>query len=262
MPREILNNGTVANDGSGDSLRDAIGKINNNFIEIYNKIGGTDSGDFLSPNLKFDSDNVIFGVGNELSLGAASITAARTINLPDASGTVLLNTDNQEIRNPKIFGNLLDSGLNELLTFVNVGGNAVNNVSVSNSITNNAVIISTVGDDSDINLNLEAKGSGEVNINAGLVLSPQIMNSAGAVDITKPLVLFDNPTVAFTATLGSAATEGHIIRMINIDAATATVTGTFLGSNTSMAIPQNKFAEVIWTGGAWAIHADSGVTIT
>jgi len=260
MPREILNNGTVANDGSGDSLRDAIGKVNNNFIEIYNKIGGTDSGEYLSPNVRFDSNNVIFGTTNELSLGPDTLTGDRDIRLPDTSGTLLIDQDNQVLRNPNLIGDILDSNSNELLSFTSVSS-PVNQISISNSSTGNAVILTTTGADSDIDLNLEAKGEGEVTINAGLVLSTEIITAASAtININKPFTLFNRAT-AIAATLGSAHQIGHIIRVININAGTATVSGTFLGGNVSATIPQNEFAEFLWTGAAWAIHADAGVTI-
>ncbi len=35
MAKKTLNIGTTANDGQGDTLRDAGGKINDNFTELY-----------------------------------------------------------------------------------------------------------------------------------------------------------------------------------------------------------------------------------
>ena len=40
MARQTLNRGTVANDGTGDTLRTAAQKINENFTELYTAIGG------------------------------------------------------------------------------------------------------------------------------------------------------------------------------------------------------------------------------
>ena len=39
MTRQVLNRGTIANDGTGDTLRTASLKIEQNFQEIYNKLG-------------------------------------------------------------------------------------------------------------------------------------------------------------------------------------------------------------------------------
>jgi len=35
MAQQVVNIGTVANDGTGDPLRDAFDKINDNFVELY-----------------------------------------------------------------------------------------------------------------------------------------------------------------------------------------------------------------------------------
>ena len=39
MAREIINIGTTANDGTGDTLRDSMDKSNDNFLELYNVAG-------------------------------------------------------------------------------------------------------------------------------------------------------------------------------------------------------------------------------
>jgi len=40
MARQTINTGTIANDGTGDTLRIAGNKINENFVELYNLLGG------------------------------------------------------------------------------------------------------------------------------------------------------------------------------------------------------------------------------
>ena len=46
MTRQVLNRGTIANDGTGDTLRSATLKIQQNFEEIYAKLG---DGNVLMP---------------------------------------------------------------------------------------------------------------------------------------------------------------------------------------------------------------------
>ncbi len=58
--REVLQTGTIANDGTGDTLRDAADKINTNFANVWTFLGGTDS-DFTNETITVD--------------GAASTTA-------------------------------------------------------------------------------------------------------------------------------------------------------------------------------------------
>ena len=39
MARQVINTGTVANDGTGDNLRVGGGKVNDNFSELYTAFG-------------------------------------------------------------------------------------------------------------------------------------------------------------------------------------------------------------------------------
>ena len=43
MAKQIINIGRTTNDGSGDPLRSAFDKINNNFTELYNSVAGGSS---------------------------------------------------------------------------------------------------------------------------------------------------------------------------------------------------------------------------
>lgn len=99
MARQNINIGTTANDGTGDTLRIAGGKINDNFSEIYDHLGKYDT---LSAGAKLDSDGVVFeGTANDFEtfLQATDPTADRTITLPDADGTVLTTSATQTITN-------------------------------------------------------------------------------------------------------------------------------------------------------------------
>ena len=41
MAQQTINIGSAANDGTGDPLRTAFDKINDNFSEVYTELGGT-----------------------------------------------------------------------------------------------------------------------------------------------------------------------------------------------------------------------------
>ena len=58
MTRQNINIGTNANDGTGDTLRQSGTKINQNFVEIYQRFGG--DSDILMPGIQFDSNGIIF----------------------------------------------------------------------------------------------------------------------------------------------------------------------------------------------------------
>ena len=74
MARQQINSGTVANDGSGDTLREGARKINENFIELYSKqlpIQTGNSGRFLQTN------------GTQILWAPVNI-----VNIPGNAGTV------------------------------------------------------------------------------------------------------------------------------------------------------------------------------
>ena len=51
MTRQLINTGIIPNDGQGDSLRTAGGKMNNNFEELYTALGNGTTLTVVSNNL-------------------------------------------------------------------------------------------------------------------------------------------------------------------------------------------------------------------
>ncbi len=100
MARQTINTGTTANDGTGDSLRNAGNKINQNFQELYTFLGESDQ---VSPYLFIDSDGIHFNGESVNSfktiLEVEDPTQNNTITLPDSSGNVVLDTSAQTLFN-------------------------------------------------------------------------------------------------------------------------------------------------------------------
>lgn len=100
MPKQILNRGTIANDGTGDTLRTASLKISQNFDEIYQKLG---DGSSLMPLIDFDSSGIIFegATANnfETRLEVVDPTADRTVKIPDYSGSLVMDSASQTLAN-------------------------------------------------------------------------------------------------------------------------------------------------------------------
>ena len=116
MARQNINTGASANDGTGDSLRNAGNKINQNFQEIYQFLGESDQ---VSPYLFLDSDGIHFN-GDSVNLFKTHVnvvdpTQNNSITFPDSSGTVVLNSstatlsnkalDSAELKHPAIKDN-------------------------------------------------------------------------------------------------------------------------------------------------------------
>ena len=95
MARENINTGTSANDGTGDSLRRAGTKINNNFIELYGLLGGNVAGTTRLT----DSGLDIIGTSFNTKIGAVDPASEIDIDFPDSDGTVLVTTATQTVTN-------------------------------------------------------------------------------------------------------------------------------------------------------------------
>ena len=92
MARQTINTGTVANDNTGDTMRNAGTKINANFSEIYTILGG----DSVTPTTKMSfGTNSIIAEGatddaHETTFRIDEPTADRIASLQDKTGTIAL----------------------------------------------------------------------------------------------------------------------------------------------------------------------------
>lgn len=101
MTRQVINRGTTANDGTGDTLRSAGLKIEQNFQEIYEKLGGDSS--VLMPLVSFDSDHIIFNSPTgDIKVGKETPTGDQTILFPDFTGEVTVDSATQTIANKTV----------------------------------------------------------------------------------------------------------------------------------------------------------------
>ena len=84
MARQTINIGTAANDGTGDPLRPAFDKINDNFVELY---GSDDDA------TNFVLEDTSPQLGGDLDVNGRRITSARSnediILLPNGTGGVV-----------------------------------------------------------------------------------------------------------------------------------------------------------------------------
>ena len=101
MTRQNISTGTSANDGTGDTLRSAGTKINANFTELYTFLGGNAS--TLSTQISLEDSAVVFegatANGFETRLMAEDATADRLVRIPNADGTLIMDTVTQTITN-------------------------------------------------------------------------------------------------------------------------------------------------------------------
>lgn len=173
MPRNILNVGIVANDGTGDDFRVAGQKINDNFEELYAETG-------VDTQINFDGNNIISTLSN------ADINI-----IPSGSGTVRLpalrfNGNNIEATRSNDDINFIGSGsggvaVSEVvfkqnnisssgnnsdidITPSGIGVVAIDNLLVDNQINIVGSRIDAVASNS--NIVLDASGTGQVKIDS------------------------------------------------------------------------------------------------
>ena len=85
MAKQVINIGSVANDGTGDPLRTAFDKVNDNFTELYND----DAGDVDSVNgqtgvVVLDSDDIAEGATNLYNAThTGDVTGATALTIAD-----------------------------------------------------------------------------------------------------------------------------------------------------------------------------------
>lgn len=109
-----------------------------------------------------------------IDVGAVSTGTVRTLTMPDqdidltpGSGSfikdIVSDTTPQLGGQLDVNGNAIGDGTRELLTFTE-DASAVNHINIENEATGSGPIISAAGDDTNINLNINAKGTGNISL--------------------------------------------------------------------------------------------------
>ena len=223
MAQELINIGAQADDGTGDTIRGAGIKINNNFTELYATSSAESQIHFISNNISTtlsDSDIVLSGNGTG-TVKISDLTIDSTIRMSDneirtntsnadmvltASGTGTIQTAVAEITGGTIDA-LIGASTPTAATFSTLNYN--NSALIIDGVTVNDNTIST--NSSNSNLELGASGTGSVHIN-----SISLPNSDGTV--SQVLQTDGNDQLSFS-------TIPMVFDLTLIDDGTATLTG-------------------------------------
>ena len=101
MTRQVISTGTTANDGTGDTLRSAGTKINDNFEEIYQSLG---DGSNLSLSDELTTDKIIHPANTITANGATN--ADYTYNICNKATALAVSlADGTTVGETKIFTN-------------------------------------------------------------------------------------------------------------------------------------------------------------
>lgn len=179
------------------------------------------------------ADRIIATNGANNGLVTTALAPAQVVTL---TGTQTLT--NKTLATPIITGPILDANSNELLDFLGIPA-AVNQVTVANAATGTGPTISATGTDANIDLNINAKGTGNVNVsglsfpNADGTLG-QVLTTNGAGVLT-----FSDVPILTTATITTTDATVTTIPALTIDTTTASppvaylIEAKFLGRETT-----------------------------
>jgi hypothetical protein len=267
MARQNIAIGSAANDGTGDTLRQAGQKINETFVEIYQKFGGDSNN--LSSQITIEDSAIAFEGATadafETRLAASNVTADVLIRLPDSSGEVVVDTATQTLTNktltapaissPKVSTGINDANDNELIK-VTATGSAVNEITVTNAATGNPPTVSATGGDLNVNLNLIGKGTGSVQV--GKLAYSSVEITANGTASSSATYIICNKGTALAVGLDSGSTVGEFKIFTNKGAGDATITPTAFAQGTSFTVPQYSGAQTVWDGNNWYLIGNDG----
>ena len=290
MGKSVIENGSSANDGTGDTLRAAATKINNNFTEIYAVLGGKTATDLSASaatlttkiTLSDSATGLIRFEGttanaHETTLQVVEPTGDNQIVLPNASGNVVLDSSTNTLTNktltsptvntptinaPKISGLsgggvLQDSSGNEVLELTKTAS-AVNHVNLTNNATSNNPKITAKGGDTNVGLELETKGTGKIILNNSHVLKQETVNT-GSNEALSLLLPFTQITKGTAGTYSIAdGVVGQVKYVVNSGAGNAVITPANFGAGTTLTLEQNETGTLIFDGTNWQILATYG----
>ena len=283
MAYQALGLGSSANDGTGDDLRTGGDKINDNFVELYTKLG---NGSALS--------NLTFPTGTDTIVGRATtdtltnktltaptiatITNGGTVTIPSGADTLVARTSTDTLTNktltaPKIAdaGFIADANGAEQVIFQTTAS-AVNELEITNAATGGSAVASTstapiigASGETNVDLALLPKGTGITTIrstgganNQGMIRLNCENNTHGQTLMSQPHSASDSSF--FMLPLGSSAGNSRSApdKLLSADKTIAT-TETANGSGSTVALSLNTAHSAIVTTGAQAFSLANGV---
>jgi|TARA_A100001015_G_scaffold55075_2_gene60491 hypothetical protein len=264
MAQQTINIGTTANDGTGDPLRTAFDKINDNFSELYGTTAEAndlleDTTPQLGGNLDVNNKSITSGITNgnitvsangtgtiELQsntnvtgnlTASGNIIANGNINLGNAAGDNIQVTGKFEADNVQIDGSTITSIVTN--GNLNVNGNGTGHVAINNllvdseiRIKDNKITTST----SNANLQLDANGTGSVEVIAPMVFT-------GAITHTGDLGITGNTTQTGNVNQTGTLQVTGVAEIDNVQINGSTITN--IDTNGSLTLAGNGSGNVV-----------------
>lgn len=267
--RQIINNGTTANDGTGDTLRNAADKINSNFSALFQLFGDSVN---TTSTLQFDSDAIIFdGGAYNTILGAVTPTSGnKSVNLPNASGTIVLNTNTATLTNKTlttpVVGTFNDSNGAEILAFNGITA-ATHSLEIRSGHDSEGVNLCVHGDSADIDLCLTPRNNGAIKTFGQIAPEWEQLTENDTASVTVPVTFLNRSAgTPFNIVLPDGLNVGEEKKFVSLNSTTATITPdnfAHTSGNSNITVAEFSAVTFLWTGTNWHIlsTSDTGVAI-
>ena len=287
MAQQTINIGTSANDGTGDPLRTAFDKINDNFSELYGSSAEAndikeDTSPQLGGNLDLNGQKIITARSNEsitldpagtgtIELNAntnvtgnltatGNIIANGNINLGDAAGDQVKVTGVFEADQLQIDGTTLTSTITN--GDVTILGNGTGGVIISDVTINDNEITTN---DSNNNLILSAAGTGDVIVSGVKFNGTEISSDDSTqINIKEILRVTGATTLDTSLTLATGATVTGILDEDNMATNSATQLATQQSikayADTKATLTGSTNNTITTVTGAGAIQGEANLT--
>lgn len=267
--RDILNNGTTANDGTGDTLRQAADKINSNFRQLFLFLGDSVN---TTSTLSFDSDKIVFdgGVYDTILNATTPTSSNKTVSLPNATGTVVLKdtTDvltNKTLTSP-VVGTFDDSNGVEILAFNGITA-ATHSLEIRSGHDSSGVNLCVHGDSANIDLCLTPRNNGAIKTFGQIAPEWEQLTESGTASVTKPVTFLNRSAgTPFDIVLPDGLNVGEEKKFVSLNTTTATITPdnfAHTSGNSDITVAEYSAVTFLWTGTNWHIlsTSDTGVAI-
>lgn len=272
MTRQVVSTGTIANDGTGDTLRSAAIKINQNFAELYAFLGGGDSS-YLAQDISIEDSAIVFaGALHSTRLAAVDPSSDVLVQIPNENGIISLVGSAQTLTNktlttptissPIISTAINDSNGNEVIK-ITPTISAVNEITIINAATGGDPVIQASG---EANTNLYLKGSsstGSVQVER-LSIDTVDQGSGSTLSLTSVHTFLSAITPASVS-----VPNGNVVGQIKIITSKKSTpinltptSSNIAGVTTAIQLEANESVTLIWDGSSWYITAGHGYLIS
>ena len=246
MARQTINIGSSANDGTGDPLRTAFDKINDNFVELY---GGDNDINTLDANLDVNTFAITTGVTNGDITVTPNGTGSIKLGAMKFVGTTMSSDDSTQIT---IAENIQTTGTLNVAGATTITG--ATTLSTSLALASGATVTGILDED-NMATNSATQLATQQSIKAYVdsQVTAQDLDLAG--DSGTGAVDLDSQSLTIAGGTGLTSVAGSQTVTLNIDATVATLTGSQTLTNKTLTNPTINAATMT---GAVAID---GVTI-